>query len=108
MGEAFGALFGPHHGKSGVGMMTNLHMQCAAPNTGYLEYMYDPGLLERGRLSRRGLRRPVSRSTKSGYVHAPDAARARDRLGPQVLPEVRAAVWIGSMPPLAHPGGGPA
>lgn len=43
MGEGFGVLFGPHHGKSGVGMMANLHMQCAAPNSGYLEYMYDPG-----------------------------------------------------------------
>ena len=43
MGEAFRVLFGPHHGKSGVGMMANLHMQCAAPNSGYLEYMYDPG-----------------------------------------------------------------
>lgn len=43
MAEAFGARFGPHHGKSGVGMLANLHMQCAAPNSGYLEYMYDPG-----------------------------------------------------------------
>ncbi len=43
MGEAFGAKFGPHHGKSGVGMITNLHMQCAAPNSGFIEYMYDPG-----------------------------------------------------------------
>lgn len=43
MAEAHGALFGPHHGKSGVGMMASLHMQCAAPNSGYLEYMYDPG-----------------------------------------------------------------
>lgn len=36
---AFGVLFGPHHGKSGVGMLADLHMQCAAPNSGYLEYM---------------------------------------------------------------------
>jgi len=43
MGEAFRVLFGPHHGKSGVGMMANLHMQCAAPNSGYLEYIHDPG-----------------------------------------------------------------
>jgi L-alanine-DL-glutamate epimerase-like enolase superfamily enzyme len=43
MAEAFGVKFGPHHGKSGVGMMINLHMQCAAPNTGFIEYMYDPG-----------------------------------------------------------------
>ena len=43
MAHAFGVLFGPHHGKSGVGMLANLHMQCAAPNSGYLEYMYDPG-----------------------------------------------------------------
>jgi L-alanine-DL-glutamate epimerase-like enolase superfamily enzyme len=43
MAEAFGVMFGPHHGKSGVGMFANLHMQCAAPNSGHLEYMYDPG-----------------------------------------------------------------
>jgi L-alanine-DL-glutamate epimerase-like enolase superfamily enzyme len=43
MGEGFGVKFGPHHGKSGVGMLTNLHMQCAAPNSGFIEYMYDPG-----------------------------------------------------------------
>lgn len=43
MAEAFGVKFGPHHGKSGVGMMANLHMQCAAPNSGFIEYMYDPG-----------------------------------------------------------------
>jgi L-alanine-DL-glutamate epimerase-like enolase superfamily enzyme len=43
LAEAFGVLFGPHHGKSGVGMLADLHMQCAAPNSGYLEYMYDPG-----------------------------------------------------------------
>lgn len=43
MAEAFSVKFGPHHGKSGVGMMANLHMQCAAPNSGFIEYMYDPG-----------------------------------------------------------------
>jgi L-alanine-DL-glutamate epimerase-like enolase superfamily enzyme len=43
MAEAFDVQFGPHHGKSGVGMLANLHMQCAAPNGAYLEYMYDPG-----------------------------------------------------------------
>jgi L-alanine-DL-glutamate epimerase-like enolase superfamily enzyme len=43
LAEAFGVRFGPHHGKSGVGMLVNLHMQCAAPNSGHLEYMYDPG-----------------------------------------------------------------
>jgi D-galactarolactone cycloisomerase len=43
MAEAFGVLCGPHHGKSGVGMLASLHLQCAMPNTGHLEYMYDPG-----------------------------------------------------------------
>lgn len=43
MAEAFGVKFGPHHGKSGLGMVANLHMQLAAPNSGYLEYMIDPG-----------------------------------------------------------------
>jgi L-alanine-DL-glutamate epimerase-like enolase superfamily enzyme len=43
MGEAFGVLFGPHFGKSGLGTIVNLHIQCAAPNSGYLEFMFDPG-----------------------------------------------------------------
>ena len=69
MADAFGILFGPHHGKSGVGMMANLHMQCAVPNSGYLEYMHDPGFW-----SAEGFQAgfvapyPVD---KSGYVHAP-------------------------------------
>ena len=69
MAEAFGVLFGPHHGKSGVGMLADLHMQCAAPNSGYLEYMYDPGFwnpegFQAGFVSRY----PVD---SEGYVHAP-------------------------------------
>ena len=70
MAEAFGVLFGPHHAKSGVGMMANLHMQCAASNSGYLEYMYDPGFW-----SAEGFQPgfaelyPVD---KEGYMHAPD------------------------------------
>ena len=69
MAEAFGILFGPHHGKSGVGMMANLHMQCAAPNTGYLEYMHDPGYWSAGGIPGR-FRRPYP-VDKDGYVHAP-------------------------------------
>jgi len=71
MGEAYGALFGPHHGKSGVGMMTNLHMQCAAPNTGYIEYMYDPGFWNAdGFQAGFASTYPVD---KAGYMHAPEA-----------------------------------
>jgi len=71
MGEAYGALFGPHHGKSGVGMLTNLHIQCAAPNTGFLEYMYDPGFWNAdGFQAGFASTYPVD---KTGYVHAPDA-----------------------------------
>jgi L-alanine-DL-glutamate epimerase-like enolase superfamily enzyme len=69
MGEAFGAKFGPHHGKSGVGMMINLHMQCAAPNTGYLEYMYDPGYWSpEGFQAGFAELYPID---KEGYIHAP-------------------------------------
>ena len=71
MGEAFGALFGPHHGKSGVGMMTDLHMQCAAPNTGYIEYMYDPGFWNPDGFQA-GFAAPYP-IDKSGYMHAPNA-----------------------------------
>ena len=70
MAEAFGVLFGPHHGKSGVGMMASLHMQCAAPNTGYLEYMYDPGFWNAEGFQA-GFVSPYPLD-KSGYVHAPD------------------------------------
>jgi L-alanine-DL-glutamate epimerase-like enolase superfamily enzyme len=69
MGEAFGMPFGPHHGKSGVGMLANLHMQCAAPNSGYLEYMYDPGFWNpEGFQAGFEAPYPVDRQ---GYVHAP-------------------------------------
>jgi len=69
MAEAFGAPFGPHHGKSGVGMIINLHMQCAAPNSGYLEYMYDPGYWNpEGFQAGFAAPYPVDRA---GYVHAP-------------------------------------
>ncbi len=70
MGEAFGAKFGPHHGKSGVGMMTNLHMQCAAPNTGYIEYMYDPGFWNADGFQA-GFAHPYP-IDKEGYMHAPN------------------------------------
>jgi L-alanine-DL-glutamate epimerase-like enolase superfamily enzyme len=70
MAEAFGVLFGPHHGKSGLGMIANLHMQCAAPNSGYLEYMYDPGFWNPdGFQAGFAAVYPVD---KAGYVHAPD------------------------------------
>ena len=69
MAQAFGVLFGPHHGKSGVGMLANLHMQCAAPNSGYLEYMYDPGFWNpQGFQVGFTAPYPVDRE---GYVHAP-------------------------------------
>ncbi len=71
MAEAFGAEFGPHHGKSGVGMMTNLHLQCAATNSGYLEYMYDPGFWNPDGFQA-GFVRPYP-IDKEGYMHAPDA-----------------------------------
>jgi L-alanine-DL-glutamate epimerase-like enolase superfamily enzyme len=70
IGEAFGAKFGPHHGKSGVGMMTNLHMQCAAPNTGYIEYMYDPGFWNADGFQA-GFAAPYP-IDKEGYMHAPN------------------------------------
>lgn len=70
LGEAFGAMFGPHHGKSGVGMITNLHMQCAASNSGYLEYMYDPGYWNpEGFQAGFASVYPVE---KTGYVRAPE------------------------------------
>jgi L-alanine-DL-glutamate epimerase-like enolase superfamily enzyme len=68
--ESFGVLFGAHHGKSGAGMLASLHMQCAAPNTGYLEYMYDPGFWnpEGFQVGFSGPW-PVD---KTGYVNAPE------------------------------------
>ena len=69
MAEAFGILFGPHHGKSGVGMMANLHLQCAAPNSGYLEYMHDPGYWSAEGFQA-GFVHPYP-VDKTGYVHAP-------------------------------------
>jgi L-alanine-DL-glutamate epimerase-like enolase superfamily enzyme len=69
MAEGFGVLFGPHHGKSGVGMLASLHMQCAAPNSGYLEYMYDPGFWNaEGFQAGFTAPWPVDRQ---GYVYAP-------------------------------------
>jgi L-alanine-DL-glutamate epimerase-like enolase superfamily enzyme len=69
MGEAFGAKFGPHHGKSGVGMITNLHMQCAAPNSGFIEYMYDPGYWDpSGFQAGFAELYPIDRE---GYMHVP-------------------------------------
>jgi L-alanine-DL-glutamate epimerase-like enolase superfamily enzyme len=69
MADAFGVLFGPHHGKSGVGMLANLHMQCAAPNSGYLEYMYDPGFWNPDGFQA-GFTEPWP-VDKEGYCHAP-------------------------------------
>jgi L-alanine-DL-glutamate epimerase-like enolase superfamily enzyme len=69
MAEAFGVTFGPHHGKSGVGMLTNLHLQCAAPNSGYLEYMYDPGFWTAEGFQA-GFTEPWP-VDKEGYCHAP-------------------------------------
>jgi len=71
MAEAFGVLFGPHHGKSGVGMMANLHMQCAAPNSGFLEYMYDPGFWNPEGFQA-GFAQPYP-IDKEGFIHAPAA-----------------------------------
>jgi L-alanine-DL-glutamate epimerase-like enolase superfamily enzyme len=68
--EAFGVRFGPHHGKSGVGMLVSLHMQCAAPNSGYLEYMYDPGFWNPEGFQV-GFTAPWPWD-KSGYVYAPE------------------------------------
>lgn len=41
--EAAGRPVAYHHGKSGVGMMTALHLSAAIPHAPYLEYMDDPG-----------------------------------------------------------------
>jgi L-alanine-DL-glutamate epimerase-like enolase superfamily enzyme len=71
MAESFGVLFGPHHGKSGVGMLASLHMQCSAPNSGYLEYMYDPGFWNPEGFQA-GFEAPWP-VDKSGYVSAPEA-----------------------------------
>jgi D-galactarolactone cycloisomerase len=70
MAEGFGVMFGPHHGKSGVGMLANLHMQCAAPNSGYLEYMYDPGFWNPEGFQA-GFEAPYP-IDKEGYIHAPN------------------------------------
>ena len=70
MAEAFGIPFGPHHGKSGVGMLANLHMQCAAPNSGYLEYMFDPGFWNPDGFQA-GFEAPYP-VDKQGYIHAPE------------------------------------
>ncbi len=69
MAEAFGIPFGPHHGKSGVGMLASLHMQCAAPNSGYLEYMIDPGFWNPEGFQV-GFEAPYP-VDKQGFVHAP-------------------------------------
>ena len=71
MAEACGVIFGPHHGKSGVGMMASLHMQCAANHSGYLEYMYDPGFWNPEGFQA-GFARPYP-IDQEGYVHAPAA-----------------------------------
>ncbi|MBS1825504.1 MAG: hypothetical protein JST93_09305 [Acidobacteria bacterium] len=70
MAEAFGLPFGPHHGKSGVGMLISLHMQCAAPNSGYLEYMYDPGYWNADGFQA-GFESPYP-IDKQGFIHAPE------------------------------------
>jgi uncharacterized protein (DUF433 family) len=69
--EEHGALFGPHHGKSGVGMMASLHVQCAATNTGYLEHMYDPGFWNPEGFQA-GFAEPWP-VRKDGHVEAPEA-----------------------------------
>lgn len=70
MAEAHGIPFGPHHGKSGVGMLISLHMQCSAPNSGYLEYMYDPGFWNPDGFQA-GFEAPYP-VDRQGYVHAPE------------------------------------
>ncbi len=70
MAEGFGVKFGPHHGKSGVGLMANLHMQCAAPNSGYIEYMYDPGY--RNAAGFQAGFAEVVPIDQEGYVHVPN------------------------------------
>lgn len=70
MAEAFGMPFGPHHGKSGVGMLANLHMQCSIPNGGYLEYMYDPGFWNAEGFQA-GFEAPYP-VDKQGFIHAPE------------------------------------
>jgi D-galactarolactone cycloisomerase len=69
MAEAFGILVGPHHGKSGLGMLANLHLQCAAPNSGFLEYMHDPGYWSAEGFQA-GFVEPYP-VEKTGYVRAP-------------------------------------
>ena len=62
-------LVGPQHGKSGVGLLTNIHLQCAAPNTGHVEYMYDPGYWNPAGFQA-GFVEPWP-VDKEGYLHAP-------------------------------------
>jgi L-alanine-DL-glutamate epimerase-like enolase superfamily enzyme len=53
-------------------MIVNLHMQCAGSNSGYLEYMYDPGFWNPD-----GFQAGFARTypiDKEGYIHAPTAA----------------------------------
>ena len=52
-------------------MMASLHMQCAAPNSGYLEYMYDPGFWNPEGFQA-GFAQPYP-IDKAGYIHAPAA-----------------------------------
>ena len=69
MGKRSALKFGPHDGKSGVGMITNLHMQCAAPNSGFIEYMYDPGYWDpSGFQAGFAELYPID---QEGYMHAP-------------------------------------
>ena len=77
MAEAFGVLFGPHHGKSGVGLLANIHLHCAVPNSGHLEYMYDPGYWNPSGFQA-GFVQPYP-VDKEGYVHAP----SKPGLGPE-------------------------
>ncbi len=69
MAQAFGVLFGPHHGKSGVGLLANIHLHCAVANSGHLEYMYDPGYWNPAGFQA-GFVQPYP-FDKHGYVHAP-------------------------------------
>ena len=51
-------------------MMANLHIQCAAPNSGYLEYKYDPGYWNAD-----GFQVGFAQTypiDKEGYMHAPN------------------------------------
>ena len=59
------------HAEERPGIAVVLHMQCAAPNSGYLEYMYDPGFWNPEGFQV-GFTAPYP-IDREGYVYAPQS-----------------------------------